>query len=525
MLGAFPVPTAAQVATSDRPDSVRLQFTNTDMVAAVQAIGRFLTKPILAQDLADRRVGYFETPRPVAVSELPAILAGLAETHGLHFVEDSSFYRISAAPVEGDTAREVQSADSVGVRLFTVRLEHARASDVAGTLNQLYGVGGGFTGITGLASGTLSDQLRTDRGEGELEDAGPDPGGAALNAEVTIVPDELTNSLLIRALPSDFETLLEGIAELDVRPLQVLIEVLAVEARKDRQFALGFSAELPPQDLGDATVQGGFTGVGLGDLVVQVMSLGKEEINATITAARTRGDVEIISRPVVLASNNVEATLLVGTQQPFVQVSRSLPTDEPQRDQVVQYRDVGTKLTVLPTINQDGYVSLLIQQEISQATGETQFSAPIISSREATTQVLVRDRQTIVIGGLRDRVQDHVRTGIPLLSDIPLLGALFGGTRSRTNETELFLFITPTILRDDAAADSVTRVRLPEGLGVPDLIPVGDTVPDADTGSHADSVPDADTARMEPDTVPRLRGSAPSGVVSVIVVTPVVGGG
>ena len=74
-----------------------------------------------------------------------------------------------------------------------------------------------------------------------------------------------------------------------------------------------------------------------------------------------------------------------------MQVSRSLPTDSPQRDQVIQYRDVGTKLTVRPTINQDGYVSLLIQQEINQATTEVQFDAPVISTREAVTQVLVRN--------------------------------------------------------------------------------------------------------------------------------------
>ena len=167
----------------------------------------------------------------------------------------------------------------------------------------------------------------------------------------------------------------------------------------------------------------------------------------------------------LLASNNTEARLLVGSQRPFVQVSRSLPTDTPSRDQVIQYRDVGTKLTVRPTINQDGYVSLLIQQEVNQATSETAFDAPVISTREAATQVLVKDGQTIVIGGLLDEQRDKSQGGIPILSRIPIIGGLFGSATRRRTDTELYLFLTPRIIRTDAAADSLTAPRLPKGEG------------------------------------------------------------
>ena len=152
---------------------------------------------------------------------------------------------------------------------------------------------------------------------------------------------------------------------------------------------------------------------------------------------------------------------MVGSQRPFVSVSRSLPTDTPSRDQVIQYRDVGTRLTVKPTINADGFVSLVIQQEINAATSETQFDAPVISTREAFTQVLVRDGQTIVLGGLTDHQRDRSRHGIPVLSSIPLLGGLFGGQSDRSSETELFLFVTPTIIDSDERADAVTAEHLP----------------------------------------------------------------
>jgi general secretion pathway protein D len=283
---------------------------------------------------------------------------------------------------------------------------------------------------------------------------------------VTIVPDQLTNSLLVRASSQDFAVLQQAVGELDIRPLQVLIEMLIVEVEHTRTFSLGADFTVPPQPVGKGSGTSGATliGGGLGDLVVQLMHLGHAQVDATLRAAASRGDVRIISRPVLLASNNTQAQFLVGSQQPFVQVSRSVATQTPSFDEVVEYRDVGTKLTVRPTINQDGYVSLLIRQEVSQATTITQFNAPVISTREADTQVLVRDGQTIMLGGLRDHERTTNQGGVPILSSIPIIGGLFGSaSRSRT-ETELYLFLTPRILRTDADADSVTAPRLPKVL-------------------------------------------------------------
>jgi type II secretory pathway component GspD/PulD (secretin) len=104
----------------------------------------------------------------------------------------------------------------------------------------------------------------------------------------------------------------------------------------------------------------------------------------------------------------------------------------------------------------------LIQQEVNQATTEVLFNAPVISTREAATQVLVKDGQTIVLGGLRDRQRNANQTGIPILSHIPILGGLFGSADRSSLETELYLFLTPRILKTDADADSVTEPRLPE---------------------------------------------------------------
>jgi general secretion pathway protein D len=124
---------------------------------------------------------------------------------------------------------------------------------------------------------------------------------------------------------------------------------------------------------------------------------------------------------------------------------------------VVQYRDVGTRLRIRPTINPDGYVTLQVLQEVSSATAETQFGAPVISTREVETQLLVKDGQTVVLGGLVDRVQESVRSGIPILQSIPLLGVLFRSTQSRRGTTELFVFLTPRVLRTDEDLMDATR--------------------------------------------------------------------
>lgn len=450
-------------------DSLSVRFVETDIRAVIQALGRYLAKPVLVGNIQPVRVS-LETPGPVDRARARALLKGLVESQGLEFTEDSAFYRI--APRQTDVARPppgagVGQTDSGPVRLFVIRLRHARAYDVAATVNLLFGGGGEFSGRQGMATGTLSDELRRNvvapqGGTPQQPAVGPSARPSALSGSVTIVPDELTNSLLVRASQTDFDVMKEAVDQLDIRPLQVLIEVLIVETRRDRSLSIGADWFVPPQsvDKGNGTGEASLLGGGLGDLVIKLLNLGRAEVDATIRAAATRGDVKIVSQPVLLASNNQEARFLVGSQRPFVQVSRSLPTDAPSRDQVIQYRDVGTKLTVRPTINQDGYVSLLIQQEINQATSEVAFDAPVISTREAVTRVLVKDGQTIVLGGLRDQQRDVTSGGVPVLSSIPLIGGLFGSSSRRTNETELYLFLTPRILRTDADADSVTAPRL-----------------------------------------------------------------
>src|SRR5205085_4011073 len=139
------------------------------------------------------------------------------------------------------------------------------------------------------------------------------------------------NNLLVRANRADFELIQAAVQQIDVRPPQVLIEVLIVEARHDRNFSLGVEASIGDQHVpntANTTVGGSFTpaSAGLGDFTLKVMGAGSFDLDAKIRAAAGRGEVRIVSRPVVLTANDEQAEVVVGSQRPFVQVSRALPT-------------------------------------------------------------------------------------------------------------------------------------------------------------------------------------------------------
>jgi len=450
-------------------DSVSVRLVDVDLRAAVQALAQYLDRPVVFGSVPASRVT-FETPRAVPRADILRLLRGLVESQNLELHADTiaGLYRVRAREIRPLGVFESQGPAAQGgpIELFVIRLRHARVADVAATVNALYGRASALGEIGGRQT-TLGRELRENVVRPQ-EPPGSQPAAlvssvagrtATLSGEIVVVPDASTNSLLIRANRADFALIQAAVKELDVRPLQVLIEVLIAEIRRDRSLAFGVDAQAKNVDIPGTTKPGTITqtGLGLGDFALQVMGIGGLDINATLRAAASRGDATIVSRPIVIAANNEDAEILVGSQRPFVQVSRSLPTDAPSRDQVVQYKDVGTRLIVRPTISADGYVMLEVTQEVNAATAETQFDAPVISTRTVQTRLLVKDGQTVVLGGLSDQQKDRNQSGVPFLSSIPWIGGLFGRASRRSTDTELFLFITPRVIYSDSDATEVTE--------------------------------------------------------------------
>jgi general secretion pathway protein D len=361
------------------------------------------------------------------------------------------------------------------IRLFLYRLKHVRAGQLSATLQAVFGGTRGAT-RTGdyqqgenISSGMLSQQLEQQRipplnidtiGQRALVSAIASIP-AQLQGAVQIVPDETTNSILVRSSVPDWDVIRQAIEAMDLRPLQVVIEVMIAEVQRKREIDIGVSGRVTRTPRGSTKVadSASLSSSSPTDFILRMTTGGSIKVDVALAALATRGTVRVLSRPLIQAENNKEARILVGEQRPFVQVFRSLPTGDAVRDQIVQYRDVGTSLSILPTINPDGYVNLQVKQEVSSATSEAGpiAGSPVISTRELSTHLFVRDGQTAVLGGLVSRENGRTRSGIPFLSEIPIIGALFGSTKNTDNNTELFLFLTPHIVMTDEEVDRIRK--------------------------------------------------------------------
>lgn len=475
-LPASPTGLASQDPTTYEADAdvVQLNFQSTDLSIVIAALADLAGLTVVHSGLPPVPVtlrGSAPTPR----SELRGLLESLATSNGLTVSQDGNIVRIeNPAAMAADTYLSAQAMSQAApdTRVFVRRLSHAKAEAVAGTLRDVFGLGRSQEGTlppAGLNRGSRAP-LMLQPGTEQMNNSpstvpiysigvGSPSITGQLQSPVHVVPDAATNSLLVRTSAADFEVLEQAIAQLDSRPLQVLIEMLIVEVRRDRRRDLGVDvtgAEWTDPGSG-ITIEGQLTGASAGDLTARILGLGGLDAEVILRALASNSEITILSRPIILAQNNQTARILVGSQRPFIQLFRALPTDAAVRDQVVQYRDVGTQLTITPTINEDGYVTLALLQEVSTATSETQFGAPVISTREAETQLFVRDRHTAVLGGLIDDQRESVNSGIPFLKDLPLLGLLFRSTQTRRGATELFLLITPHVLRTDEDVEAAGR--------------------------------------------------------------------
>jgi general secretion pathway protein D len=449
----LPASLQSQVPGVERSDDgVLLNFQDVDISFALTAMAQAAGRGVLYHDLPQKSIT-FRTTEAVSRDALVPMIRSLARANGVTVTEEGSILWFRGSGEAEPDPRQ----------LYIYRLRHQRAPELGATLAALFGGPMPTTTARGPAP-TLGQQLRELQQAQPAQQATVSPQGIVISArgvegvsaEVLIIPEEVTNSLLVRATPADWALLEQAVMALDLRPLQVVIEVVIAEVRRsvDREVGLSYGADRTRErDI----LEGGLPlrGDAAEDaFALRAIRFGDVNVQVALNALATTGDVRILSRPVVLAQNNQPARILVGSQRPFISASRTLPTDPlGARDQVVQYREVGTVLDILPTINDEGYVNLGITQEVSNATAETQFGAPIISTREATTQLLARNGQTVVLGGLVDRQTEQVRTGVPWLSEIPVLGRLFGTTRDAEATSELFLFLTPYIVASDEDAD------------------------------------------------------------------------
>lgn len=265
--------------------------------------------------------------------------------------------------------------------------------------------------------------------------------------DASIAIDPETRSLIITTDEQTNAEIAKVIKNLDKPKPQVLIKVLFLEVTYNKDLDVGVEGKYTFRNDGKGTIetilglaqqtQGGFYRVLVDDWSV------------TLRALAQQGKLEVLSRPQILARNNQEAVITVGSEIPIVTNSRI--TDTGQTLNTIQYQDVGIILRVTPFITPEGSIEMIVSPEISTLTDQTipisdTTSSPVIAKRSAETVVVTPNAKTVVIGGLMENKKTESVRKIPLLGDIPLLGHLFRRTIKDAVKTELLIFLTPTIV-------------------------------------------------------------------------------
>ena len=392
--------------------------------------------------------------------------------------------------------KPVQSAGAAG-NVWVVYLKNADAVKLATVLRAAYGGGSGGSGGPGGSGGSsgspssntnLNTSANTSGTSGASaqttsplsSSAGPSTGGF-------VQADPASNSLIITAPEPLYKQLRAVIDQLDSRRAQVYIESLIVEVNPSATGDFGIQWQalgtgngtyipaggtnfgtsgniLTGTGQGAMTAIGALAGLGTGANIGLIRNFGNTfGIAAIARALQTQADTNILSTPNLVTLDNEEARIVVGQNVPFVTGSfTNTGTGTSSPFQTIERKDVGTTLKIKPQIGENGTVRMTIYQESSSigdvATG-TANAGPTTNKRSIESTIVVDDGQIIVLGGLIEDNYTTNRSKVPLLGDIPYLGALFRSESRSRKRSNLMVFLRPTVMRDQASSDRISLDR------------------------------------------------------------------
>lgn len=268
-----------------------------------------------------------------------------------------------------------------------------------------------------------------------------------------IVADPKTNSIVVKALPSDYKGIKAIIEAIDATPQQVFIEALILEITLEDGLDYGTEWEW---DMGSLNIRG------LGDLRRTegrpTIRIAKGNFEVLMDIIATNSNVRVLSAPHLLVRDEQPANIQVGSEVPILSSSGQQAGTTVTFEQI-QYRDTGIILTVTPHIAENDFITLDIKQEVSNAETTTTgvSDSPTFSTRQAETSLVIKSGHTISLGGIIEHKNEKSVSKIPLLGDIPFLGNLFKTVSIANTRTELLMLITPYIANNEEEADSLTN--------------------------------------------------------------------
>ena len=340
-----------------------------------------------------------------------------------------------------------------------VYLQHARATELAAVL----------TALPGQQQSATKGSQKT----------------PSISKNVKIMPDEETNALIITAKRAEFKVLNNVIKKLDIPRRMVYLEALILEVDTETSFDVGvnwigggsfnddtgalltgfggsdgfnMAGAVTTTADGAPAVGRGFS-LGVLQQGIQIGGITFPNIAAVLKAYKDNSSINIIATPQILTTDNKKAEISVGENIPYLSTSNTADTSERGYENY-EYKDVATKLTITPQINQANTLRLEISTEVSKikSLGEGGVR-PTTFKRTANTTVLVQDSDTIVIGGIIGHDATEGDTQVPLLGDIPLIGWLFKTHSTNNRKTNMFIFVTPHIIKNPADMARITLTK------------------------------------------------------------------
>lgn len=272
-----------------------------------------------------------------------------------------------------------------------------------------------------------------------------------------LIIDQRSNKAIVSDLPQRLAKIKKLMFEFDETSRQVLITGEIIQVSLNDKFQRGIDWEHIVRDSKghglDFVGKFPFSPAPVNYGKISVGTLDGDGYTAILNLMQDYGRVEILSRPQVVAMNKEEARILVGSREPYVTQQQSQAQASTVTSETVEFIDVGVKLKVVPTINKDGFITMKIKPEISSVRDTFKTAAgsqiPIVETSETETIVKVKDGAMVMIGGLIKREHRNSRSGVPIVSKIPVLGILFGNKEKEEKKTELVIFLRPKLMSGD----------------------------------------------------------------------------
>ncbi len=354
-----------------------------------------------------------------------------------------------------------------GAQLYVYQVQNGKAEKLATLLGQAFGkqASQGAASPPSLAPGLKPGEIKSSGSAvGGAPSGGHEGVAVSVGGATKIIADKDNNALLILATPPEYEIITNAARKLDVIPRQVLIEVTIAEVSLSDEFSFGLEWYLNTHARGKGFLDTGSAGISQlspGFSYAWLDPAGS--IKTVLNTLAANSKLNIISSPHIMVSDNHTAKIQVGDQVPTVSQTQALATAVATTGTTgvissVQYLDTGIMLSVTPHINAGGLVTMEISQEVSNATKTVTsgIDSPTISKRSAQSTVTVQAGETMVMGGLISDKKSNASSGLPLLSEIPVLGALFGAQNINHDRTELVMMITPRLVANSQQAREIT---------------------------------------------------------------------